>query len=96
MPDLILLDIEMPSMNGFDVINILKADARHANIPVIFLTSRGKEIIVLISFYINPSTRLPGDPDINRAFSWSEKGSTNGGLRIGTKPLTESECRQCW
>ncbi len=43
-PDLILLDIEMPAMNGFDVINILKADARHANIPIIFLTSRGEEM----------------------------------------------------
>ncbi len=39
-PDLILLDIVMPGMNGFDVIRLLKADARHAGIPVIFLTSR--------------------------------------------------------
>ena len=39
-PDLILLDIVMPGMNGFDVIRLLKADVRHADIPVIFLTSR--------------------------------------------------------
>ncbi|GHU55659.1 response regulator [Clostridia bacterium] len=38
--DLILLDIEMPDMNGFDVIKRLKADPELAEIPVIFLTAK--------------------------------------------------------
>ncbi len=42
-PDLILLDIVMPGMNGFDVIRLLKADERYQDIPVIFLTSRAEE-----------------------------------------------------
>jgi len=37
-PDLILLDIIMPEMNGFDVIKILKASDKTQNIPVIFIT----------------------------------------------------------
>lgn len=38
-PDLILLDINMPEMNGYQVCEQLKADARTCNIPVIFLSA---------------------------------------------------------
>lgn len=38
-PDLILLDIAMPVMNGYEAIKILKAKEKTANIPVIFVTS---------------------------------------------------------
>lgn len=42
-PDLILLDVLMPNMGGFDVIKILKANTRYAEIPVIFVTSKSEE-----------------------------------------------------
>lgn len=38
-PDLILLDIILPKMNGFDVLTRLKADAATQPIPVIMLTN---------------------------------------------------------
>ena len=38
-PDLILLDINMPEMNGFEVCQHLKADPALADIPVIFLSA---------------------------------------------------------
>ncbi len=38
-PDLILMDIQMPVMDGFEATKILKADAETRNIPIIALTS---------------------------------------------------------
>jgi two-component system chemotaxis response regulator CheY len=49
-PDLIITDVNMPHMDGFEFIAALKADKSLPNIPVIFLTSdeegdkRGKEL----------------------------------------------------
>lgn len=49
-PDLIISDVHMPHMDGFEFIAALKADGTLPNIPVIFLTShdegdeRGKQL----------------------------------------------------
>ena len=43
IPDLILLDIEMPVMNGYETIKKLKSNPLHADIPVIFLTAKDDE-----------------------------------------------------
>jgi DNA-binding response OmpR family regulator len=43
LPDLILLDIVMPELDGFEVCSRLKADERTAQIPVVFVTARDEE-----------------------------------------------------
>jgi len=47
-PDVILLDINMPNANGYEVINLLKDDERYADIPVIFFTSNNDKESVLL------------------------------------------------
>jgi len=43
VPDLILLDVNMPEMNGYETIRRLKADKRFEQIPVVFLTAKNDE-----------------------------------------------------
>ena len=40
MPDIILLDIEMPRMDGYELATQVRADARLADIPIVMITSR--------------------------------------------------------
>lgn len=42
-PDLILLDIRMPNMDGFEVCRRIKADSKTADIPVIFMSANIQE-----------------------------------------------------
>ncbi|MDR0350734.1 MAG: response regulator [Coriobacteriales bacterium] len=43
MPDLILLDIEMPDVDGYEAMRRLRRDARFDDVPIIFLTARRDE-----------------------------------------------------
>jgi two-component system phosphate regulon response regulator PhoB len=49
-PDLILLDIMLPDVQGTDVLRKLRQDAATASIPVIFLTARGEEVDRVVGF----------------------------------------------
>ncbi len=43
IPDLMLLDIEMPRMDGYELATAMKADPRMRNVPIIMITSRTGE-----------------------------------------------------
>lgn len=43
-PDLVLLDVDMPKMNGYQVCRIIKSDKDLKNIPVVMLTSRDRKL----------------------------------------------------
>jgi CheY-like chemotaxis protein len=50
MPGLILLDINMPKKNGFEVLNEVKADPALSHIPVVMLTTSDNEADVVRSY----------------------------------------------
>jgi CheY-like chemotaxis protein len=43
MPDLILMDVRMPRMTGYEACQKMKEDDRIKDIPVVFLSAKGQE-----------------------------------------------------
>lgn len=43
MPNLIILDVMMPNINGFKISRLLKFDVKYKNIPIIMLTARSQK-----------------------------------------------------
>ena len=52
IPDLILLDLMMPGMDGWDVYHQLKANESTKNIPVIVVTARAQSIDKVLGLHI--------------------------------------------
>lgn len=42
-PDLILLDVRMPRMTGYEACKLIKADPKLKDVPVVFLSAKGQE-----------------------------------------------------
>src|SRR5689334_5908300 len=63
IPDLILLDLMMPGLDGTEVARRLKADSRTAAIPIIMLTARGEETDVVVGL------TLGADDYVTKPFS---------------------------
>ncbi|MCH5345379.1 MAG: response regulator [Acetatifactor sp.] len=66
IPDLIILDIEMPGMNGYEVLERIKKMKHLESVPVIFLTSDGekKQVIKAVTGGIKDYVVKPIDKDI--------------------------------
>lgn len=52
VPDLVLLDTEMPGMTGFETCRALKADTATADVPVIFVTSHRESAFEVAGFEV--------------------------------------------
>jgi chemotaxis family two-component system response regulator Rcp1 len=65
MPDLILLDINLPKMDGTELLGIIKTDPHLKRIPVIMLTTSSAEKDILASYnnYANCYITKPVDLD---------------------------------
>lgn len=52
-PDLVLLDLNMPRMNGYEVLEVVKRDSKLSTIPIIVLTSSQEEEDVVRSYSLH-------------------------------------------
>ena len=43
IPDLIILDVMMPKINGYKISRLLKYDSKYKNIPILMITARSQE-----------------------------------------------------
>ena len=66
IPDLIILDIEMPIMNGYDVLDRIKKIPYLRHVPVIFLTSNNqkKEVMKAVTDGVKDYVVKPIDKEI--------------------------------
>lgn len=67
-PDLILLDINMPRMNGRELLQILKTDGALSAIPVVMLTTSDVERDVVESYKLGAAGYITKPVDIEQFF----------------------------
>jgi CheY-like chemotaxis protein len=65
LPDLILLDINLPIMNGLEVLAVIKSNDRTRSIPVIIMSSSSAESDIATAYRLNANcyTRKPLEID---------------------------------
>ncbi len=73
-PDLLILDLMLPEMSGFEVCRTVRADPRLAHLPVIMLTARGEEADVIAGI------ELGADDYVRKPFSPRELTARVGAL----------------
>lgn len=58
LPEVILLDVNMPGMNGFEVLEALKGDARLSLIPVVMLSTSGAQDDIRAAYTLYASSYI--------------------------------------
>jgi CheY-like chemotaxis protein len=66
-PCIILLDLNMPKMNGFEFLNIIKADEKLKNIPVVVLTTSGIEQDITDSYKLGVAGYMVKSADYEKS-----------------------------
>ena len=64
MPDIVLLDINMPKKNGFEVLEAMKKDPRLQSLPVIMLTTSEREEDVIRAYAAGACSYIPKAVDL--------------------------------
>lgn len=68
-PDIILLDLNMPKMNGREVLRRIKSDERFRSIPVIILTTSREEDDIVFCYAAGANTYIVKQPSFDGLLS---------------------------
>ena len=94
-PDLILLDVEMPKMNGYQVCRYLKEDRYFKQTPVIILTSHAHKKMRFLGVYTGADEYLIKDEDqeqlLGRIEYYVKRRRTSTTALKGTRPTNITE-----
>jgi CheY-like chemotaxis protein len=65
-PDLILLDLNLPRMNGFEVLDVIKEDPEFKRIPVVILTTSQAEQDIVRSYDLHANAYVTKPVDLDQ------------------------------
>ena len=97
-PELIILDIMMPGMDGLEVLKKLRADPAHRDIPVIMATAKGTEMDKIgglnsgaDDYLVKPFGVMEMVARVKAVLRRSGKDRAEDGVTVGSITLTEAE-----
>jgi CheY-like chemotaxis protein len=65
-PDLILLDLNLPRMNGFEVLDVIKEDSELKRIPIVVLTTSQAEQDIVRSYNLHANAYVTKPVDLDQ------------------------------
>lgn len=97
-PDLLILDLMMPGVDGLEVCRILKSDSATRNIPVMMLTAKGEETDIVVGLELGADDYLakPFSPKVltARVRALLRRGEfSRAGERLSFGPISVDEER---
>ena len=106
LPDLIILDLMMPVLDGFETCKRIKAEARTSRIPIVFLTASSSEVDEVIGLELGADDYIqkPISPRklvarvkaaLRRAEQGAEDPSDQTIIRIGRMEINRSNYTVC-
>ncbi len=73
VPDLIILDVMMPKINGFKISRLLKFDNKYKNIPILMITARSQQEDKLIGEETGADEYITKPFDLNEVLNIVDK-----------------------
>jgi DNA-binding NarL/FixJ family response regulator len=85
-PNLVISDVMMPQVNGYEFLNLMRADDRFAHVPVIFLTARGMKSDRIMGYQAGCDAYLPKPFDPDELVAIIENLLKQRGIQAATPP----------